>query len=246
MQPITTKEAKQLIQIADGDAWITSLVIAEEFGRPHKNVLRAIDSLIEDGTIDRLSFEPISYTDEMNRAQRAYQLNERAALIAMPFIGGKKSREGQRKLVDAFMAMRQIIKQQDAYRFTFEWKQARENGKVVRLTFTNNVQDFVAYAKTQGSRNAEKYYMQLTKMEYQALFMIGQAVGQGFRDRLNAHQLINLGTAELVAQRAIREGMEAGLHYKEIYKLAKHKVETFASMVGKSLPGERLPMLRAA
>lgn len=246
MNPITTKEAKQLIKIAAGDAWTTSLVISEQFGRPHKNVLREIDSLIEDGTLDRLSFEPISYTDEMNRGQRAYKLNERAALIAMPFIGGKKSREGQKKLVDAFLAMRQIIKQQDAYRFTFEWKQARENGKVVRLTFTDNVQEFVTYAINQGSKSADKYFMQLTKMEYAALFMIGQAVGNGFRDRLNAHQLVNLGTAELVAQRALREGMEASLHYKEIYKLAKHKVELFASMVGKSLPGERIPQLRKA
>lgn len=246
MSLITTKEAKQLIKIADGDAWTTSLVIADQFGRPHKNVLREIDGLIEDGTIDRLSFEPISYTDEMNRSQRAYKLNERASLIAMPFIGGKRSREGQRKLVDAFLAMRQIIKQQDAYRTTVEWKEARQSGKVIRLTTTDVIQEFVGYAKAQGSENAENYYMQITKMEYRAIFLIDKAVGDGFRDRLNTMQLLNLATAESVAQRALKDGMDEGLHYKAIYQKAKTQIEQLGRLIGKTLPGERLPRRLAA
>lgn len=51
---------------------------------------------------------------------------------------------------------------------------------------------------------------------------------------------------ELVAQRALREGMESGLHYKDIYQLAKQRVEAIANMIGKSLPGEQLPRLRYA
>lgn len=236
----------QLITTNNNQPMTTSLVIAEKFGKRHKNVIQAIRRLETPDEFNRLNFQPVDYIDEKGETRPMYQITRDGfALLAMGFTG-KEAAAWKIKFLEAFNAMERTLRQQDAYRFTFEWKQARENGKVVRLTFTNNVQDFVAYAKAQGSRNAEKYYMALTKMEYQALFMIGQAVGQGFRDRLNAHQLINLGTAELVAQRAIREGMEAGLHYKEIYKLAKHKVETFASMVGKSLPGERLPMLRAA
>lgn len=224
----------------------TSLVIAEKFGKRHDTVLRAIRKLECSADFHLRNFAEISAMDSYGRQQPCFNVTRDGfSFLAMGFTG-KEAAKWKEKFIEAFNAMERTLRQQDAYRFTFEWKQARESGKVVRLTFTNNVQDFVAYAKAQGSRNAEKYYMQLTKMEYQALFMIGQAVGQGFRDRLNAHQLINLGTAELVAQRAIREGMEACLHYKEIYKLAKHKVETFASMVGKSLPGERLPMLRHA
>jgi phage regulator Rha-like protein len=66
---ITHKHDGSLIQISDGEAWTTSLVIAEEFGRPHKNVLRAIDDLIADGTIDRLNFEPADFIDK-NGADR--------------------------------------------------------------------------------------------------------------------------------------------------------------------------------
>jgi Rha family phage regulatory protein len=92
---------------ADGELIVDSLTIAREFDREHKNVLRTLDSLIDDGTVDLLNFEPTSYTDEMNRPQRAIRLTERGALIAMPFIGGRRAREGQVRLVSAFMALRE-------------------------------------------------------------------------------------------------------------------------------------------
>ena len=68
---ITQQHATSLIQLEAGEAWITSLVISKEFGRAHKSVLSSVDDLIADGTIDRHDFAPISYTDEMNRPQRA-------------------------------------------------------------------------------------------------------------------------------------------------------------------------------
>ena len=100
--------------IADdqGSLWTDSLIIAEEFGREHKNVLRAIDQLIDDGTIGRLNFEPSSYLNEQNKAQRLIRLDERGFLIAMPFIGGRRARQGQVKLVDAFLSLRQELARQ--------------------------------------------------------------------------------------------------------------------------------------
>lgn len=92
---------------ADGELIVDSLTIAREFDRRHDNVMRTLNSLIEDGTVDRLNFEEISYVDEMNRPQRAIQLTERAALVVMPFVGGRRAREGQVRLVDAFMALRE-------------------------------------------------------------------------------------------------------------------------------------------
>jgi Rha family phage regulatory protein len=235
-----------LITTPHGEPMTTSLVIAEKFGKRHGTVLRAIRNLDCPAYFNARNFVSVEYLDAKGERRPYYEITRDGfAFLAMGFTG-KEAAAWKIKFLEAFNAMERTLRQQDANRLSFEWKQARESGKVVRLTFTNNVQDFVAYAKAQGSRNAEKYYMALTKMEYQALFMIGQAVGKDFRDRLNAHQLVNLGTAELVAQRAIREGMEANLYYKAIYQLAKHKVETFASMVGKSLPGERLPQLRRA
>ena len=102
-------EVDCLVRLRDGVPTVTSLVIAREFGRRHDNVLRTLDSLIKDETIDRLNFEETSYTDDMNRAQRMIELDEAAALIAMPFIGGRNSRLGQKRLVHAFFAMREQL-----------------------------------------------------------------------------------------------------------------------------------------
>lgn len=98
--------AQNIVHLYQGQPMTDSLTIAREFGRPHKNVLQSIDKLIEDGTIGRLEFKPSTYINEQNKTQRMIELNERGALIAMPFIGGKKSREGQVRLVDAFLALR--------------------------------------------------------------------------------------------------------------------------------------------
>jgi Rha family phage regulatory protein len=90
-----------------GDKLVTdSRVIASEFGRRHDHVLSTLDSLIADGAIDRPNFRRVSYSDETSCQRRMIELDERGALIAMPFIGGRNSRIGQSRLVDSFLAMR--------------------------------------------------------------------------------------------------------------------------------------------
>jgi Rha family phage regulatory protein len=243
---IPLDEATRLIQVEGGEPTTTSLIIAEEFGRRHNDVLREIESLAKDETIDVRDFAPISYIDTMNREQRAYKLNERSALTAMPFIGGKKSREGQKRLVDGFLAMRKELTRRTIQKHDAVWQQARLSGKIARIELTDAVQEFVEYAHAQGSTNARMYYSSLTLMEYRALFMIGKAAGEGFRDKLTALQSSYLTTAESIAQRALREGMTKELHYKGIYALAKERVEHFAAMIGKSHPGDGHLALAAA
>jgi Rha family phage regulatory protein len=97
-----------LCRVSDqGEIVTDSLVIAEEFGRAHKNVLASLDSLIEDNVINGLDFKPVEYRDGKGEFRRAIELTERGALIAMPFIGGRKSKEGQVRLVNAFISMRE-------------------------------------------------------------------------------------------------------------------------------------------
>lgn len=49
--------------------------IAELTGKEHKNVLRDVRNLIEQGAIGRLSFEPSSYLNEQNKPQPMYELD---------------------------------------------------------------------------------------------------------------------------------------------------------------------------
>lgn len=94
----------QLVTIQNGVASTTSLIIAEQFGRKHSHVLKSIEKVI-----GRYEIVPASYIDSNNHAHKMYELPEREALIVMPFIGGQKSIEGQERLVDAFLAMRNHI-----------------------------------------------------------------------------------------------------------------------------------------
>ena len=161
------------------------------------------------------------------------------SLLVMGFTG-KKAYAWKQSFLDAFEWMgkeivRLKVQQQDAL-----WQQKRLEGKTVRFALTDAVQELVEYAKGQGSRNADRYYASITRMEYKALFYLDGAVDQGFRDTLSAMQSSHLTTAESIAQRAIREGMADGLPYKAIYGLARERVERFAGMVGKTRPGANL------
>lgn len=236
----------QIVVITHGTPTTTSVVIAEKFGRPHKNVLQSIDGLIQNGTIDRLDFKPIFYTDEMNREQRAYQLSERAALISMPFIGGKKSREGQRILVDAFLAARDEITRLRQMHASLDWRQARIEGQTARKAETDTIKAFVEYAQSQGSRSAGKYYIAITKTTHRALFFVSAAVGKDFRQGLSAQQLASVAMAERIVERSLLESMAAKMFYKDAYRVAADRIRQFAGLVGQTVPGRTPAMLEAA
>ncbi|RQQ34967.1 Rha family transcriptional regulator [Burkholderia stagnalis] len=108
--PTTRANNTALVHVRAGDLVTDSLTIAREFGRRHDHVLRTLDSMIADGTVGCPNFEETSYTDEWNRRQRMIELDERGALIAMPFVGGRNSRAGQVRLVDAFLGMREQLR----------------------------------------------------------------------------------------------------------------------------------------
>lgn len=51
---------------------------------------------------------------------------------------------------------------------------------------------------------------------------------------LSQMQISFLQTAEFVARNALREGMDEGMFYKEIYVHARDKVTAFAATVGQT------------
>jgi len=98
------KSELRLVEVHGKKLTTTSLVIAELFNRPHKHVLRSLDSLSS-----RLNIGPRDYVDSRGKTQRMYVLDERQFLIAMPFIGGEKSLDGQIRLVDEFLRLQNIL-----------------------------------------------------------------------------------------------------------------------------------------
>jgi len=103
--------AFERVRVRDGELITDSLVISDAFGRRHDNVMKSLRSLVADGTLRTLDFKETSYLDRWSRPQSCIELTEAGALIAMPFIGGRKSRQGQTILVHAFIAMRAQLRQ---------------------------------------------------------------------------------------------------------------------------------------
>lgn len=118
-----------------------------------------------------------------------------------------------------------------------EWKEAREAGKSVRREETDVLKQLVNYAIADGSTNAHRYYGIYSRMANEIIFNIQQKAGN-VRDLCNAGQLGTLKVVDRIIERALLEGMAAGVHYKQIYKDTKARVHQFVELYGKTeIPG---------
>lgn len=175
-------------------------------------------------------FKEVLYINSRNREYRAYEMTRDGfSLLAMGFTG-QKALEWKLKFISTFNAMEKALcREVDK----LEWKQARLQGKEMRKSVSDTIAEFVEYAKKQGSKNAEKYYSSITRMEYVALELISKSekVPSKFRDSLDLMQICSLAMAEQLAKKAIQSGMEQEMHYKEIYSLAKQRVVAFSDSI---------------
>lgn len=206
---------------------VDSLNIAYVFERPHKNVLQTLDALIEEGTISQLEFKPSNYV-KRGKKYRCIQLNEAGFLKAMPFIGGKKSKEGQKRLVDEFLSLRNRLDRQSKERESIAFQTMRLSGKDARKLLADEIHKFVGYANSSGSNHAGRYYSNITRAVYNS-FLIIEPRADKVRELLTAIQLSTLQTAELIAAGVLVQGMENGLNYKDIYQQIKNELKIFVA-----------------
>jgi len=113
-----------------------------------------------------------------------------------------------------------IYEKQLAKRNTVEWKQAREQGKIGRRKMTDAVQKFIEYAKDQGSKNANRYYGNLTKTTYCAMGFKGK-VPKNFRNNRTQYELAVLNLLEISTDDELYALMEREIPYKEIFQEVK-------------------------
>lgn len=102
----------QLVIMQNRQAVTTSLKIAKDFNKPHKDVLEAIDSLIK-GVAEKSAdlFREDTYIHEQNKQEyRMFYMNRDGfTLLAMGFTG-KKALEFKLKYIDAFNKMEEALK----------------------------------------------------------------------------------------------------------------------------------------
>ena len=97
---------------------------------------------------------------------------------------------------------------------------------MIRKVETDAIREFIEYAKNNGSKSSERYYMIITKATNEIL-----GIEAGQRDNLTASQLDHLAMVERVIANTLNDGVEKGMNYKDIYKLAASKAKQVYGIV---------------
>lgn len=202
---------------------IDSRLLAPALDHRHRTILESVDKYIN----NFLEFGEIPFKTEsgLPRPQGGFSviryalLNEDQCYFLLTLMRNNATIVAKKvMLVKAFSEARAGIARRDI---------ARIEGKEARKSTTQTIKSLVEYAGCQGSKSAEKYYMNITKMTNK---MLGIEAGQ--RDNLDVSVLRQITAAEAVIDIAIRDGLKAQLHYKEIYKLAKDRVQGMLPSIG--------------
>ena len=205
----------ELVYLKADDVFTDSLVIANGTGVAHKKIKEAIrkheNKLKEFG---RLS-APYKTESTGGRPEEYFILNEAQATFLVTLLKNTEIVvDFKAELVRQFFEMRKFI----AERHTQVWIETRQSGKITRHELTDMIQQLVEYAKGQGSTHSQFLYKHYTVLA-QKLCNISN------RDSATTIQLNNLSIFENIMLHLIKQGMEQGMNYKDIYKACKERCE---------------------
>lgn len=210
------------ISIINKEPRTDSRLLASVLDHRHRTILENIDkNLTHLSELGSLPFETEVNSREDGRggqAQRYAMLNEDQCYFLLTLMRNNAHVvKAKLELVKAFRDVRNELMKRDL---------ARADGKVARLGETDAIKSLVEYATANGASKAEWYYANITKMTNSLL-----GIKAGTRDKLDSIKLKQLGVVETIVELAIRDGLNNGLDYQDIYKLAKER----ASMVQQPL-----------
>jgi phage regulator Rha-like protein len=189
---------------------VDSRLLAPELNHRHRTILESIDKY--KSQFDALGHLPFQTEAGYNNTQvRYFLLNEDQCYFLLTLMRNNNHIvQSKLKLVKAFRDARKQLAERDI---------ARLDGKQARRLETDAIKHLVDYAKASGSSRPDMYYANITVMTNKAL-----GIEAGERDRMDARQLQLLKLAETMVEIAIRDGLKAELHYKDIYRLCKDRV----------------------
>ena len=201
---------------------IDSRLLAPELNHRHRTIFESItkyQSNFEEHGLLTFKTEAVSSINSRGVKYQKYALlNEDQCYFLLTlmrnndFVVNKKS-----KLVKAFRQAKDQVALRDI---------ARIEGKAIRRTETDAIKALVDYATAKGSNNAKTYYASITMMTNKLL-----GIESGQRDQLDHKKLQQIKVAETIVEIAIRDGLAAGLNYKDIYKLCKYRVSAIAAVL---------------
>ncbi|WP_312281983.1 Rha family transcriptional regulator [Oscillibacter sp.] len=196
-------------------AVVGSRVIAERFGKQHRDVVRAIENKEESLTAQNCAVKDYfvkGYFEHNGNQYKEYFLTRDGFSFVVMGFTGREADLWKLKYIQAFNAMESFIRE----RQSTEWLVTRKQGKLVRRNETDTIANLIDYAKAQGSRNADKFYIVYSKL---VNGLVG--VGPGQRDSVPFKTISTMGFLEDMILHTADEEMQKGTHYKEIYQICK-------------------------
>ncbi len=209
----------ELVKIVGQNIFTDSMVIAQGTGNEHESVV----ALIKKYEIKFMKLGNFEFTDlksgKRGRPTRIYLLNEPQATLLITFLDNTELVvDFKLELVQQFYHMRALLMQKQS----IQWQQTRLEAKNMRKLETAEIKELVQYAQAQGSKNAKKYYLALSKLANKTIGLSG-----GQREQASITQLNTLTLVENIIHHVIQDGIEKQLPYKEIYHVCKARLEQF-------------------
>ncbi len=209
-----------LVLIKNNTAVCSTLQVSEKFHKRHKNVMRSIDDMIKSDSAQNWAqyFKKTSYKDASGKSNKMYYMNRDGfSLLVMGFTG-KEALHWKLQYIQAFNKMEQLLIEKQ----TTLWQNTRLESKINRLKETDEIKELVAYAKENGSKNADKYYITFSKLANKAV-----GLDSSQRNHATTSQLNNLILIENIISYVIKEGLQEKTYYKAIYQCCKERIEQF-------------------
>jgi phage regulator Rha-like protein len=221
-----------IIHLENNEPVISSIDIAKGMEGTHESVIK----LIKKYETDLQEIKTFGFKIQKSKGRKTSYCNlneEQTAFLITLMRNSKKVVSFKKRLTQEFFKMRKKLLELASRQQNAEWLENRKVGKITRREETDTIKVFVDYATVQGSKNANMYYSNITKMENKALFLLEQKF-KNLRDILDLRQLATIDNADAIVTKALTDGMSKNIHYKEIYKLAKKRVEAFADLRGQT------------
>lgn len=214
----------------------TTLIIAEGVENDHRNVMRLLNKYSDRQLLS--TFKKTKVSRGGRPVEYATLDEEQTTFLITLMNNSEKVVAFKEQLTKAFYRMKATLLRIANNKQNEEWLSCRTKGKEIRNSATAVVKDFVEYAKNQGSKSAEMYHVNISKMENKALFFVTEKY-PNLRDVMDKRQLSFIQSADTITREALIEGMDSELFYKDIYKLAKKRIEALSELI----PITSIPMM---
>lgn len=220
-----------LIVLKNEKLYVSTSIIAKQCDVEHRAVLQLIKTHRENIEYFGKLIEDIEKIPK-GRPLSIFLLNEEQFIFLVTLMQNSKvTVQAKKEITKQFFKMRKWILEQKTQKQNQQYIETRNQSKIGRRQETDIIKTFIEYAKKQGSKSADKYYMIISKMENAAFFILKEKF-KNVREILNIQQLSKIIVADLIVRQSIIEGMEREMYYKDIFQLAKKRVLEMANSLG--------------